>query len=159
MAVTACFPDWKSRNLIFTSDDIDYCKRHFSLFDNAYFLDDLDAVEQLAFGSLCNDFIISNSTFSWWLAWLGEKSNSSIIRPNKNFRGDFAILNNDKDYFPERWIAFQIINKHISFKYFNLLCIGEYFRILNYFKFQIKKLKKFSKNLIKKAINYSNEKV
>lgn len=30
----------------------------------------------------CRHFIIANSTFSWWAAWLGEKENSEIVAPN-----------------------------------------------------------------------------
>lgn len=111
LALQNNFADWEERDLIFMSDNIDYCKRHFKFLKNAFFLENLSAVEQLILGSQGKDFIISNSTFSWWLAWLGEKKNSKIIRPIKNFRGSFAKLNNDRDYFPERWLAFDY-NKH-----------------------------------------------
>lgn len=105
-AIKHFFPDWRDRSLIFTSDDIAYCKKHFSFFKNAYFLDNLNDIESMALGTLCDDFIISNSTFSWWIAYLGEKANSKVIRPIKNFRGAFASINNDKDYYPKRWLAF-----------------------------------------------------
>lgn len=100
------FPDWQSRNLIILSDDVNYCKFHFSFLDNAFFGDGLNSVEQLCLGSLCDDFIISNSTFSWWTAWLGEKKGSKIIRPFKNFDGLKSIACDDKDYFPERWTRY-----------------------------------------------------
>jgi hypothetical protein len=34
--------------------------------------------------SQCQHFITANSTFSWWGAWLGEKSNSLVITPDPN---------------------------------------------------------------------------
>lgn len=105
-ALSVNFSNWQELNLIVLSDDIAYCKYHFGFLSNAFFGDGLNAVEQLCLGSLCQHFIISNSTFSWWSAWLGEKENSKIIRPIKNFRGAKALELNDKDYFPERWIAF-----------------------------------------------------
>ena len=152
-AITECFPDWKSRNLLFTSDDISYCKSHFSFLKNAYFLEGMDAIEQLAFSSLCSDFIISNSTFSWWMAWLGERKNSKIIRPIKNFRGEFAEINNDKDFFPERWTSFQTSRKQLHFNYPTLVLKGEYFRIINYLNYESSRLLKVLKKNIKKVIN------
>jgi hypothetical protein len=120
LALLENFPDWEERNLIFTSDDILYCKYHFSFLKNAFFLDELSAIEQLALGSQCDDFVISNSTFSWWIAWLGEKENSKIIRPSKNFRGEFAIKNDDSDYFPSRWISFDDNSYSLSWRYSTL---------------------------------------
>lgn len=108
------FPDWDSCNLIILSDDINYCKFHFSFLENAFFADGLNEAEQLCLGSLCNDFIISNSTFSWWTAWLGEKSDSKIIRPLRNFDWQKSIELNDKDYYPERWIKYNHLEQKIK---------------------------------------------
>ena len=138
-ALVRFFPDWQSRNLIVLSDDIDYCKFHFSFLENAFFGDDLNAIEQLCLGSLCDDFIISNSTFSWWSAWLGEKESSKIIRPHQNFDGNKRLESDDKDYFPERWMAYDAskeriplngITFYLDFKY-NQTIIKDY--LLHYF--------------------------
>lgn len=108
------FPDWKSHNLVVLSDDIEYCKFHFSFLENVFFGDGLNEVEQLCLGSMCDDFIISNSTFSWWSAWLGEKENSKIIRPIKNLDGLKSVELNDKDYFPGRWTCYNHVNNRIN---------------------------------------------
>ncbi len=113
-ALVRFFPDWQSYNLVVLSDDIKYCKFHFSFLDNAYFGDGLNAIEQLCLGSLCDDFIISNSTFSWWTAWLGEKEDSKIIRPHQNFDGSKRRECDDKDYFPERWISYNVLKESIK---------------------------------------------
>ena len=104
------FANWEDYNLIVLSDDVEYCKFHFDCLPNTYFGGGLNAVEQLCLGSLCNHFIIGNSTFSWWSAWLGEKENSKVITPIKNFRGEKAKELNDKDYFPARWTKFDFEN-------------------------------------------------
>ena len=116
LALNSEFPDWRDANLLITSDDIGYCKFYFSFLENALFAEDLNAVEQLCLGSLCDDFIISNSTFSWWLAYLGEKSHSKIVRPLHYFDNQKAIECSDKDYFPNRWKVFNHLNKKIDFK-------------------------------------------
>jgi len=50
--------------------------------------------------SLCKHNIISNSTFSWWAAWLNRNSNKTVIAPER-------MVNKDLDFsgmFPSDWI-------------------------------------------------------
>ena len=144
------FPDYKDRNLIFTSDDINYCKSLFKQLPNVYFLDQHSPIEQLIIASQCDDFIISNSTFSWWMAWFGEKENTKIIRPLKNFRGKHSKENCDKDFFPERWLVFN--DKAFSFPkgFSNLRFKGNLYFVLNYLKFNFLKIITFVKKKIKR---------
>lgn len=89
-------------NIVIFSDDMKYCRIHFECFDNVYFADGTD-VEQLCLMSMCDHFIIANSTFSWWGAYLGEKPYSKIIRPAYLFAGDLLKKSDSKDFYPERW--------------------------------------------------------
>lgn len=50
--------------------------------------------------SQCDDFIIANSTFSWWGAWLADKGR--VIAPKKWFGPNNSHLNT-KDLYPEHW--------------------------------------------------------
>ncbi|MGY5850393.1 alpha-1,2-fucosyltransferase [Salegentibacter sp. F14] len=149
-ALTENFPDWRDRKLVFTSDDIDYCKKHFSFLPNSHFLENLSAIEQLAFGTFCKDFIISNSTFSWWLAWFGEKQGSKIIAPVKNFRGKHADITNERDYFPERWTKFDHHNYSIPFNYLRLKITGEINGVKEYLLYLTKKIKEKAQKRISK---------
>lgn len=100
------FPGWRDTyNVMVFTDDFDYCRFHFGALSNFYFAEG-DAMEQLCAMSMCDHFIISNSTFSWWGAYLGEKEGSRIVRPAYHFAGDMLDKNPWHDYYPERWIEY-----------------------------------------------------
>ena len=54
--------------------------------------------------SLCTDAIISNSTLSWWGAWLQKDKDHKVIAPNPWF-GDRLSHNDLSDLLPEGWIT------------------------------------------------------
>lgn len=108
------FPDWRNYNIIIFSDDLPYCKAHFSCLSNCYFAEDLNPVEQLVLGTFCDHFIISNSTFSWWLAYLGQKQDSIVIRPAYVFAGKLQEENDIKDHYPENWLVFDHHRKKLD---------------------------------------------
>jgi len=130
LALIENFPDWQTRSVIIFSDDVPYCKTHFECFDNfffaennfnnndkrLYFHENESAIEQLALMTLCNDFIISNSTFAWWGAYLGRKENSKVIYSPYHVKGELEKQINTKDYYPEDWIKFDHKKKRISLK-------------------------------------------
>ncbi len=91
-------------NVIIFSDDIKYCKAHFRAIPNVYYAD-LNDIEQLCLMSMCKNHIISNSTFSWWGAYLSQSKN--VFRPEKNFAGELAKINSERDYWPEEWKVFK----------------------------------------------------
>ena len=48
--------------------------------------------------------IISNSSFSWWAAWLNNNDKKRIISPKKeNWLGEFYAHYNMTDLLPETW--------------------------------------------------------
>jgi hypothetical protein len=91
-----------ARVLVF-SDDIVAAKQIFSQLDISLpvqFVEPLEdsPEETLILMSKSDALVISNSTFSWWAAQLGNK-NKFVVRPSKWFRG----MLDPEDLFPPEW--------------------------------------------------------
>ena len=104
------------------SDDIAWCKKQ-SIFSNDRFMFsetedgkivrsdgrwdsvNMDHWYDLCLQSLCDDNIISNSTFSWWGAYLNKNLNKVVVAPDPKTKW-FGPANshlNTKDIIPEDW--------------------------------------------------------
>lgn len=92
------FNDSEYSFLIF-SDDIDWCKQIFP--DGVYYMEKNNQFIDLCLMSLCDHNIISNSSYSWWAAWLNRNKNKKVIAP-KNW---FTIPKPLNDLYPKNWIT------------------------------------------------------
>ena len=52
--------------------------------------------------SLCKHFVIANSTFSWWAAWLAENKKKKVIIPSPWIKGSKC-----KGLYPKDWIVLE----------------------------------------------------
>jgi len=85
------------------SDDIPWCREHITL-PNITFVSYTNW-EALWLLTLCKHFVISNSTFSWWGAYLGEKSDSIIVAPETWFGpGVHSRGHYETDIYQQNWI-------------------------------------------------------
>jgi hypothetical protein len=50
--------------------------------------------------SNCKHFIIANSTFSWWGAWLSKNKNKIVCAPKKWVRAKILT----PDIIPDSWV-------------------------------------------------------
>jgi hypothetical protein len=89
----------KEYNFLIISDDIPYCKEVFP--EGVLFSDGTNDLVDLCLMSLADHNIISNSSFSWWGAYLNQNQNKKIITPSNWFK-DKNI--NTKDLIPNKWI-------------------------------------------------------
>ena len=74
----------KNNKFIIFSDEINLAKKKLSFLKNKIFFDQRtisDPITTMYYMTKCNDFIISNSTFSWWAAYLCENKNKNVICP------------------------------------------------------------------------------
>jgi len=89
------------RQVVIFSDDPQWCVEQ-KLFESDRFIvsSGNNPYMDLYLMSQCDDFIIANSTFSWWGAWLADKGR--VIAPKKWFGPNNSHLNT-KDLYPEHW--------------------------------------------------------
>jgi len=83
------------------SDSPEWAKEYFRLGYPSTFVDHNDAshhYEDLWLMSRCKHFIIANSSFSWWGAWLGAYPDRLVYAPSRGFH-------NTVDMMPETWMT------------------------------------------------------
>jgi hypothetical protein len=60
--------------------------------------------EDLKLMALCEHFIIANSTFSWWGAWLGQAPGKRVVAPENWFAPAHGHTTVIADRYPPDWI-------------------------------------------------------
>lgn len=88
------------------SDDLEWAKINFV--GEEYIFPEFDAQNDLncfVLMSMCKDNVISNSTYSWWAAWLNKNKDKKVYAPisSKWFGPAYANLDT-KDIIPNSWI-------------------------------------------------------
>ncbi len=98
----ALFPE--DALFIVCSDHIEWCKRTFDPIPrNLVFIEGNQHYHDLYLMSLCQHNIISNSSFSWWAAWLNQHPDKIVVAPG-TWVGPRTGLNT-KDLIPKEWIV------------------------------------------------------
>lgn len=88
------------------SDDKEWARNNLKI-ENSTVVDingpDAD-FEDLRLMSNCNHFILANSSFSWWSAWLSPNKDKVVIVPSQIFK---TYKNNTIDFAPKEWIQIE----------------------------------------------------
>lgn len=92
----------KEYNFLIISDDVPYCRQVFPESDNIRISNGENDFEDLCLMSLADHNIISNSSFSWWGAYLNKNQNKKVIAPSDWFKDKINM--NTKDLIPENWM-------------------------------------------------------
>jgi hypothetical protein len=90
----------QNKKKVFFSDDIQWCKKKFGTDDNLFVENENDLIELYILSQIPNK-VISNSTFSWWAAWL-PKNETNVVAP-KNWFGSKNSCLSTTTLFPKTW--------------------------------------------------------
>lgn len=91
-------------HLFIFSDDPEWARDHLEFpypTDIISHNDSQKNYEDLRLMTLCKHYIIANSTFSWWGAWLSENRSKIVIAPSKWFQDKKY---DDRDLVPPEWV-------------------------------------------------------
>lgn len=84
------------------SDDLAWCKSNISMEYPHEFVNTIEDWGDFRLMSHCQHYIIANSSFSWWAAYLGKHEEKIVISPKNWFNN---IECSTKDLLPEMWSA------------------------------------------------------
>ena len=91
-----------NRTVVIFSDDPQWCSTEFP--DDRFLVSEGgDNLADLCMMSLCSDFIIANSSFSWWGSWLSKNPNKRIIAPDKWFGIGYTKNHITSDLYCSNW--------------------------------------------------------
>lgn len=129
---------------IICSDDIAWCKKNFgeSFFNKpVIYVENQEIHIQFYTLTLCKNIIISNSTFSWWAAYLNKNENCKVFCPKSWYFGYDSSRLSAKDLIPPSWIK---VSNKLTIEYYipYIKCFWKNRILIN--------IKKLVKNVIRK---------
>lgn len=90
------------------SDDIEWCRNNLQFSRPTVFIGKEwagnRAQTHLQLMTLCRHYIIPNSTFGWWAAWLNPDPNKIVIAPKNWVYADGRFIRSDELIYPD-WIT------------------------------------------------------
>lgn len=87
--------------VVIFSDDIEWCKKTLKFQLSHFFVDDaIQDIDQFVLLSQCKHHVISNSSFSWWAAWLGQSKGQLVVYPQRWFSDGRRL-----ESMPGAWVA------------------------------------------------------
>jgi hypothetical protein len=92
-----------AKKFLIFSDDVSWCRQNFKG-DRFTVTDEASMEVDFRMMTACNHFIIANSSFSWWAAWLSEHEDKVVVSPKKWFGKEIEKSSPIIDLIPPEWI-------------------------------------------------------
>ncbi len=88
------------------SDDIDWVKKHIHFKYDTIYLEPRSAssASEMLRMSRCAHFIIANSSFSWWAAWLSVTSPHKVVIAPRQWTSFHNVIEDNLDVIPSEWL-------------------------------------------------------
>lgn len=89
------------------SNDLQWCKENLHFDIPVSFVDGNDeghGYEDMYLMSRCKHNVVTNSTFSWWAAWLNTNDDKIVIRPKEYYKIKDQF-HDTSDLWPEKWYS------------------------------------------------------
>lgn len=99
------------------SDDIPWCKENFTEYKNLTYIDESisnSAAVDFELMRNCKHFIIANSTFSWWPAWLAANEEKKVIAPSQWFFDEKDNRDVRNGLLRKTWICIDAPEVHLN---------------------------------------------
>lgn len=97
----------ESRPIMVFSDDPNWCNKQFPE-DRFLVSEGFDNLTDLCLMSLCGDFIISNSSYSWWGSWLSQNNEKTIVAPSRWFGTGYTAAHDTSDLYCKNWTVIDV---------------------------------------------------
>lgn len=92
-------------NILVFSDNMNLCKELLSNLDYTFhYIENENNILDFTHMALCDINIVSNSTFSWWSAYMNQNENKQVIVTESEWLGPGYKHFNLTDTFPKSWI-------------------------------------------------------
>jgi hypothetical protein len=91
----------KTDCFLIVGDDTDWCRANLQASNTVF--SEQQAIVDLCMLSFCSNFILSNSSFSWWGAWLSKSKEKDVYLPKKLWGPANANMIVETDYVPKEW--------------------------------------------------------
>lgn len=92
-------------NIFIFSNDKEWCKENLN-YNNSIVVEGLEDYEEIWMMSLCNNNIMSNSSFSWWGSYLNKNINKQVYVPSIWFGPNGE--KNYQDIYEDGWIKINV---------------------------------------------------